>query len=219
MKIGKFQIGAVLAIICIAILASSLFLPWWTIERREKSPTMYPSVYVNSTHEFRLLSISSYNKDTTLGVSNERRWDTSYADIQNSGLDTHFLVMLALVTTAMILILLSLVLYHLSRSRQRLRMIALVVGFAVIFLVLGSAAYLHAKVPPAVGDSRVGLGSALDTILPNIQTFADTDLNETPTMSVTTTWGPSIGWHIAFVVCVIMLFSIWFMESRPKEED
>lgn len=221
MKIGKFHVGLVVAIVCLALLASSFLLPWWTIERKEKSPVQYPVVYSNSTHDFKLLGVSTVHVHTIVTFGDPEEWtsETSYSDIEGSELNFHFTVLVIMMAMAAVLIVLFVVLHVMAAKRAGLRTIALILGFAVIFLALGSAAYLHANVPSAVGDSRSSVETALDTPLPDIQTFADSDLNETHTRSITTTWGPSIGWYSAFVVCVIMLFAIWFTESRPKTEE
>ncbi|MFQ5911056.1 MAG: hypothetical protein ACE5IJ_10115 [Thermoplasmata archaeon] len=220
MNIEKFHVGLFLAVICLAILVSSFFLPWWTIERDEKfpPPPQDPLINVTSTHDFKLLGISTFHRDVTLGIPHESRNETAYFEIADSELDVHFLVMDLMVMAGVVLIALFLVLQHLSRRKEILRLISLILGFAVIFVVLGSAAYFHLYIPSEVGNSRDGLRDALDTILPNIQTFAGSDSNETPSGVTEIVWGPSFGWYSAFAVCIIMLFSIALVEFRPKED-
>ena len=219
MEVGKSHIGTVLAIVCLALLVSSFFLPWWTIEREERSPAVNPVVYVNSTHDFKLLWVSTYHKDTAWGEPHERSWDASYWEVEDSDLGFHSMIMASMVTLGIVFIVLFLVLNRLRERKKAYRLIALGLAFAVALLVLGSAAYMNVNLPSAVGDSRENLGQTLDTVLPDIQTFAGIDLNETSGWSVQTTWGPQIGWYAAFVTCIIMLFSIWFTESRPKTEE
>lgn len=219
MNIGKSPIGTILAIVCLVLLVSSFFLPWWTIEREERSPAVNPVIYVNSTHDFKLLWVSTYHKDTTLGEPHERSWDASYWEVEDSALGFHSVIMASMVTLGIVFIVLFLVLNRLSERKKAYRLIALGLAFAVALLVLGSAAFMNVNLPSAVGDSGENLEQTLETVLPDIHTFAGTDLNETFARSVQTTWGPQIGWYAAFVTSVIMLFSIWFTESRPKTEE
>lgn len=218
MKVGKSHIGTVLAIICLVMLLSTFFVPSWTIERSERIVSV-DHIYVNSTHDFKLLSVSTLHEDTHSGQTDVQHLETAYLEIEGSSLGLHFLVMTFMVTLASAFIVIFLVLMRLSKRKEIYRNIALGLGFAVIFLALGSGAYLNMMVPSSVGDSRESLGIALETDLLEIRTFAGADLEEPVGRTITTTWGPSIGWYLVFVVCVIMLLSIWFTESRPKTEE
>ena len=218
MKVGKSHIGTVLAIICLVMLLSTFFVPSWTIERSERIVSV-DHIYVNSTHDFKLLSVSTLHEDTHSGQTDVRHLETAYLEIEGSSLGLHFLVMTFMVALASAFIVIFLVLMRLSKRKEIYRNIALGLGFAVIFLALGSGAYLNMMVPSSVGDSRESLGIALETDLLEIRTFAGADLEEPVGRTITTTWGPSIGWYLVFVVCVIMLLSIWFTESRPKTEE
>jgi len=224
MKISKFHVGMVLAIVCVGMLVSAFFVPWWTIEADESlpPPPAVPTVYVNSTHDFRLLGISTSQLIETRipgDTPEERTWSNSYSEIEDSELDAHFQTLLVLVTVGTILAVLFPVFHLLSRRKAILKSLALVLGFAVIFVMLGSATYLHVNVPSEVGNSRAGLKEPLEIEAPDIQTFAGSDYDQTPLSATETTWGPSLGWYSTFVVCVIMLFAIWFTESRPKTEE
>lgn len=224
MKIKKFHVGMVLAIVCLGMIVSEFFVPWWTIEADESQPPppAVPTTYVNSTHDFRLLGISTSQLVETRipgHTPEERTWSNSYSEIENSELDVHFQILLVLVTVGTILAVLFPVFHLLSRRKAVLKSLALVLGFAVIFVMLGSATYLHVNVPSEVGNSRAGLNEPLEIEAPDIQTFAGSDYNQTPRSATETTWGPSLGWHSTFVVCVMMLFAIWFTESRPKTEE
>lgn len=218
MKVGKSHIGTVLAIICLAMLLSTFFVPSWTIERTERIVSV-DHIYVNSTHDFKLLGVSTLHEDTHSGQTDVRHLETAYLDIEGSNLGLIFLVMTLMVTLASAFIVIYLVLMRLSKRRRIYRDIALGLGFAVIFLALGSGAYLNLIVPSAVGDSRESLGIALETDLTEIRTFAGSDFEEPVGRTITTTWGPSIGWYLVFIACVVMLFSIWFAESPPKTEE
>jgi hypothetical protein len=219
MNVEKPQIGAVLAVICLVILAAVFFLPIWTIERQETLDLFEDDIYVNGTHGFKLLGVSNEIVDVHSGQVDEEIFETSYFDVEDSALSSHFIVMTSMVVLAAVFIVLFLVLNRHPKSRDLHKSIALVLAFAVIFLSLGAAAYLNIFVPSEVGDSRESLGDALHTPIPNIQSFADTDVNDTGSRVVTTTWGPSVGWYLLFVVCVVMVVSIWFTESRPKTDD
>lgn len=219
MRIGKFQIGMILAIICLAVLVSSFLLPWWTIEQKEISPPHNPIVYANSTHDFGLLGVSTVHEDVAFGETTEISFTTSYSDIEGSDLDLHFTVLAVMMSIGIALTILLLALHVMAAKRARLKSIALILGFVVVFLTLGSAAYLHINVPRAVGDSQDTVSDALQTNLPRIQSFADILLNETSVHSLTTTWGPSAGWYSTFAVCVMMLLSIWLTESRPESKE
>jgi len=218
MKIGKSHIGTVLAIVCLALLVSTFFVPSWTIERSERIVSV-EHIYVNSTHDFKLLSVSTLHEDTHSGQTDVRQLETAYLDIEGSSLGVHFLVMTLMVALASAFIVIILVLKRLSDRKEIYRNIALGLGFAVIFLALGSGAYLNVMVPSSVGDSRESLGNALETDLIEIRTFAGTDLEEPVGRTITTTWGPCSGWYLVCGACVIMLVSIWFPESRPKTEE
>lgn len=218
MNVGKSPIGTVLAIVCLALLVSTFFVPSWTIERSERIISV-DHIYVNSTHDFKLLSVSTLHEDTHSGQTDVRHLETAYFEIEGSSLGLHYLVMTLMVALASAFVVIFLILMRLSDRKEIYRDIALGLGFAVIFLALGSGAYLNMMVPSAVGDSRESLGIALETDLLEIRTFAGSDLDEPFARTITTTWGPSIGWYLVFVACVIMLFSIWFTESRPKTEE
>jgi hypothetical protein len=219
MNIKKPQIGTILAFVCLFLLLGTFILPSWAIDRRERIQIIGSDIYVNSTHEFNLLGISTLHRDTHSGQTDEERLETSYFDVEDSDLGMHFLAISLMVLLATVFIVLSSALYRQSESKGIYKLIALGLGFAVIFLSLGSGAYLNIFVPSAVGDSRDSLSNTLQTHLPNIQSFAGTDLNETGSRSIETTWGPSVGWYLFFVVCILMVFSIWFTESRPKPEE
>ena len=224
MKISKFHVGMVLAIVCVGMLVSAFFVPWWTIEADESlpPPPTTPTVYVNSTHDFRLLGVSTSQLiDSRIpgDTPEERTWSNSYSEIEDSELDAHFQTLLVLVTVGTILAVLFPVVHLLSRRKAVLKSLALVLGFAVIFVTLGSATYLHVNVPSEVGNSRAGLKEPLEIEAPDIQTFAGSDYDQTSLSATETTWGPSLGWYSTFVTCVTMLFAIWFTESRPKTEE
>jgi hypothetical protein len=223
MKIEKYHVGMVLAIICLAILVAAFFLPWWVIEREERTPTEDPIIYANSSHEFKLLGISTTHKDLILNESRDERFETAYSDIDGSELDTHFLMLTLLMALAVAFLVVLLFLYHFSRVKSKLRLAALILGFAAIFVILGSAAYMHQTIPQEVGNSRDHieevLGYGYVAGLPEIQTLAGTDFNQTAQGTSETVWGPSLAWYSTFAVCIIMIFSIMLLETKPEEED
>lgn len=219
MNVTKSQVGLVLGIICLVTLASSFLLPWWTIQREERSPTVNPLTYINSTYGFGLLGVSTHNRDEVLGSVNESAWVTSYADVQDSSLALHFNLITALVILGATFTVLYMVLNRLSVKKESLKLIGLILAFGAIFAVLGSAAYLNIFVPQAVGDSDTELADELHTILPEIGTFSGSDIVQNPGLTTTWDWGPSYGWYLAFVFCVIMIFTIWLVESGSEETE
>lgn len=223
MKIEKYHIGVVLAVLCVALLISSFFLPWWIIEREEWSPTDDPTVHGESSHEFGLLGISTTHRIEVLDTSQVESRETPYSDIEGSELGNHFTILTLMTVAGIVLIVASLVLRRYSGMKRTLRSAALILAFLVIFIVLGSAAYLHMNVPREVGNSRYSVGEVLgygsEWALPNIQTFAGTDFNQTYERTLETVWGPSLAWYSAFAVCIVMIFSTLLLESKPKEES
>lgn len=223
MKIEKYHVGIILAIICVAILVADFFLPWWVIERDERTPTANPEMYVDGSHEFKLLSLSTtMHREDIVSEPLDERFETSYSDIYGSELDTHFMVLTILMIVGMTLTVALLLSYHLSRVKGKLRLIGVILGFAVIFVILGSAAYLHQNVPSEVGNSRTSIEEALGygyvVPLPEIRTFAGTDFNQTTQWTSETIWGPSFAWYSTFAVCIMMIISIVLLETRAKKE-
>lgn len=223
MKIQKYHIGFILAVTCLGLLVADFILPWWTIEREEWTPTEDPIIYGNSSHEFKLLGISTTHKDQILDETRDERFETAYSDIEDSQLGNHFLILTLLTVVGMVLIVSLLVSYHFSRVKGRLRLAALILGFAAIFVMLGSAAYMHQTIPKEVGNSRDHLGEVLGygyvAGFPEIQTIAGTDFVQISEGTSETVWGPSFGWYSAFAICILMIFSVMLLETRQKDEN
>ncbi|MFQ6129022.1 MAG: hypothetical protein ACE5QW_08995 [Thermoplasmata archaeon] len=219
MKIDKFRLGIILAVVCLGILVSSFFLPWWTIEYKEKSP----NVDARTVHDFSFSGIHTVNRFEVLETQHEDRRETAYSDISGSDLDTHFFNLLLAVAVGIILIVLFLISHCLSGRKKILRLVGLILGFAVIFVVLSSAVYFYLYVPYEVGNSHDDLNISLDAELPVIDTMAGSNKTILSQTIKETVWGPSFGWHSTFAICIIMISSIALIESplgkEGKEED
>jgi hypothetical protein len=214
-KVGRL-IGAVIILIGAILLIAALLTPWYSFQESYGGASITQNSYpdlpgTNGSIQYSCSGLPS----PVLGGSCPSQTSYSTQNLNNTGVvaETGFFLLIV----GFILGIIATVFGLMSRGNSRRVTPAIWLAIIALILALITPVLFYATLPGALGKdlgtaARHGASSG-----PWSSFFGSASTTVAPGVSISTTWGPAIGWYLSFVAFVILLIGLIFLFLYRKE--
>ncbi|MCI4347636.1 MAG: hypothetical protein L3J97_03330 [Thermoplasmata archaeon] len=205
-------IGAIIILIGAILLIASLVLPWYSVQTSfggaSATQNSYPGLpSTNGTIQYSCSGLPSL----ILGASCPPQTSYSRQHLNNTGLiaESGFFLIIAGIVLGIIAAVLGIA----SRGNSRRTSPAVALAVVALLLAIAAPGLFAASLPGAIGKDLPGhTGSG-----PWSSFFGSASTMVAPTVTLSTTWGPSVGWYCAIVAFVLLLVGLIILFMYRKE--